>query len=138
MQQCSKCGLFHERYRCSAINAKCFHCGKFGHFSRVCFQKLIATKTGCNFHTETPNKKEKSEKKRERDHSRMRKFLEKRNLLRELPFSDIRNTAFLNCLHASTGLREELKCVKRQLKDIKNSTQTRLNRIELAFRASIQ
>ena len=118
---CSKCGLYHGRFKCRASGNACFTCNNVGHYSRVCYQNVQHNRIRRDNvpDNSVPLKRTKSTKKKERDNNRMRKFLEKRNLLRELPFSNIRNTAFLNCLHVSAGLKEELKCVKLQLKDIK-------------------
>ena len=33
---CNNCGLVHSEGQCSAINRKCFDCGRFGHLGRVC------------------------------------------------------------------------------------------------------
>ena len=47
-ERCYKCGdsLHIEGFRCSARNAQCKHCKKFGHFSSLCYRKQEAYKEG--------------------------------------------------------------------------------------------
>ena len=33
---CGRCGLSHDRGSCRATDAQCMHCGKVGHYARVC------------------------------------------------------------------------------------------------------
>jgi hypothetical protein len=33
---CRNCGLYHQRGECKAFGQRCNHCGKIGHFARVC------------------------------------------------------------------------------------------------------
>ena len=52
----------------------------------------------------------------------MRRHLEKKNSLRELPFANVRNTSFFNSLDTTSSLKQELNSVKQKLsvKDMKH------------------
>ena len=96
---CDKCGFGHLNGTCPAYNKVCYHCNKFGHFAKQCISK---TKT-------------KSSKRRLRDQERIQKFHNKAMLLKELPFRNIRNAAFLHCMNFNDALKTELSETKAKL-----------------------
>ena len=98
-QSCDKCGFGHFDKPCPAYNKVCYQCNKFGHFAKQCTSK---TKT-------------KTSKRRLRDQERIQKFHNKAMLLKELPFRNIRNAAFLHCMNFNDALKTELSETKAKL-----------------------
>ena len=96
---CDKCGFGHLNGTCPAYNKVCYQCNKFGHFAKQCTSK---TKT-------------KSSKKRSRDQERIQKFHNRVMLLKELPFRNIRNAAFLYCMNFNDALKTEISATKAKL-----------------------
>ena len=99
-QSCNKCGFGHFDKPCPASNKVCYQCNKFGHFAKQCTSK---TKT-------------KSPKRLSRDQERIQKFYNKVMLIKELPFVNVRNAAFLNCMNFNAALKTELSETKAKLK----------------------
>ena len=50
---CKNCGLVHDRNKCSAIDRKCFDCGKIGHLGRVCRACSLSERRDCPRSRET-------------------------------------------------------------------------------------
>ena len=98
-QSCDKCGFGHFDKPCPAYNKVCYQCNTFGHFAKQCTSK---TKT-------------KSSKRRSRDQERFQKFYNKVMLIKELPFVNIRNAAFLHCMNFNAALKTELSKTKPKL-----------------------
>ena len=96
---CDKCGFGHLNGTCPAYNKVCYQCNKFGHFAKQCTSK---TKT-------------KTSKRRLRDQERIQKFHNRVILLKELPFRNIRNAAFLHCMNFNDALKTELSETKAKL-----------------------
>ena len=96
---CDKCGFGHLNGTCPAYNKVCYQCNKFGHFAKQCTSK---TKT-------------KTSQRRLRDQERIQKFHNRVILLKELPFRNIRNAAFLHCMNFNDALKTELSETKAKL-----------------------
>ena len=96
---CDKCGFGHLNGTCPAYNKVCYQCNKFGHFAKQCVSKA----------------KSKSSKRRLRDKERIRNFHNKNMSLKELPFMNVRNAAFQNCMNFNDALKTELLVTKEQL-----------------------
>ena len=96
---CDKCGFGHLNGTCPAYNNACYQCNKFGHFAKQC----------------TSETKTKSSKRRSRDQERIQKFYNKVMLIKELPFVNLRNAAFLNCMNFNAALKTELSETKAKL-----------------------
>ena len=107
-QPCDKCGFGHFDKSCPAYNKVCYQCNKFGHFAKQCTSK---TKT-------------KSSKRRSRDQERIKNFHNKIISLKELPFANLRSTAFLNCMNFNASLRTELSQTKVKLQKNKELCDT--------------
>ncbi|CAC5372829.1 unnamed protein product [Mytilus coruscus] len=111
---CGRCGKFHKHYICNSINQRCFSCKKFGHYSSKCFSK------------EAKNRQSKpiivkSKKQKERDIARIHSYIERKNIIRALPFSGMRNSAFVQYLDIANVLKTELKSVKQKISKEKNT-----------------
>ncbi|VDI08797.1 Hypothetical predicted protein [Mytilus galloprovincialis] len=57
----------------------------------------------------------KSKKQKERDSTRIHSYIERKNIIRALPFSGMRNSAFVQHLDIANVLRTELKSVKQNI-----------------------
>ena len=106
---CRRCGVSHL-YECNSFSKKCFKCGRYGHYARMCF-----TQKNNSITVDKP--KHKSRACRKRDQERITKYLERKSFLHEMPFSNLRNTAFLNSLDVTNSIRSELQSVKLKLKE---------------------
>ena len=113
-----RCGLVHFGRTCYALNSKCYKCGNFGHYARVC--RTIRETS----HTETT--KVKSKGKQDRDSRRLSTYLERKQFLRELSFSAVRPGIFRDCVADNSKIKEELSLVKRKLSE----TQVKCNDFE--------
>lgn len=109
---CGKCGLVYHRFHmCPAQAQKCFSCEKFGHFARQCYsQKQPNVSTGSS------SVRIKSRRQQQRDKQRMTSYYERKNTLRELPFSNVRNSVLIKFFDNSTAVKVELKTVYKNLK----------------------
>ncbi|CAG2184549.1 unnamed protein product [Mytilus edulis] len=63
----------------------------------------------------------KSRKQKERDTARIHSFIQRKNIIRALPFSGMRNSAFVHYLDISNVLKTELKSVKQKIFKEKNT-----------------
>ena len=107
---CGRCGLAHPKFCCRANNQRCLRCDKIGHFARMCKSKLTNTQK-----PEKPSKvHQKSDKKRTRDQQRLERYIQTKHLLRELPFSNIRDNNFRNTFNTNCILKQELTNTKRK------------------------
>ncbi|CAC5367514.1 unnamed protein product [Mytilus coruscus] len=111
---CGRCGKFHKHYICNSINQRCFSCGKFGHYSSKCFSKVTKDRKSTPVHV-------KSRKQKERDIARIHRYIERKNIIRALPFSGMRNSAFVQYLDIANVLKTELKSVKQKIFKEKNT-----------------
>ena len=91
----------------------CDKCG-YGHFNKPCTSKL----------------KTKSAKKAVRDKERIQTFHNKAMLLKEMPFANLRNAAFKNCMHLNEALKTELSKTKAKVKNISESNFSTVTRLE--------
>ena len=104
---CGLCGLQHDWNKCFAINKVCFKCQKFGHYGRMCRNVSEVTQISSVY-------KGKSKKKHTRDAKRLDEYLNRKKLLRELPFTSIRPGVFRETV-VNTVLQQELSEVKEKL-----------------------
>ena len=112
---CGRCGIAHPTTICRATNQKCLRCIKLGHFARMCRSKLNSqTKEN---DTNAKQITVKPLKKRERDVNRLQKYVQTKNLMRELPFSNIRDSNFRKTLNLDSVLRQELSIIKQKCKE---------------------
>ncbi|CAC5397912.1 unnamed protein product [Mytilus coruscus] len=110
---CVRCGLQNHRFgTCSAIDKQCFKCNKLGHYSRQCWSTSCQTSNCLQLF-------QKTNRKKQCDNKRLNEYFERKNAMRELPFSFIRSTSFQNCLDVSVILCYELKSVKSHLQECK-------------------
>ncbi|CAC5375866.1 unnamed protein product [Mytilus coruscus] len=126
---CGKCGLAHHRFEiCQAYNKRCFSCDKFGHFARQCytvrsslFGKIRSTKS-TNSKVLSVQKKSKKSKKntRQRDNQRLIQYYTTKNSLRELPFSNVRNSFIIIFFDQTAPLKVELTQANIQLQKNKS------------------
>ena len=114
---CGRCGLVHFGRTCYASNSKCYKCDNFGHYSRVCHTRRKTS------NTET---KIKSKGRQDRNSRRIASYLERKQLLRELPFSAVRPGVFRDCVADTSVIKEELSLAKRKLSE----TQVKCNDFE--------
>lgn len=75
-------------------------------------------------------KMQQSEKKKKRDKERLHKYLESKRLMRELPFSNVRVTAFLNTMNITECVKSELNCIKKKLKEQQTSSEKQINELK--------
>ena len=106
---CGRCGLVHIGRTCYAFNSKCYKCDNFGHYSRVCQTRRKTSNTEIKI---------KSKGRQDRNSRRIASYLERKQLLRELPFSAVRPGVFRDCVADSTVIKEELSLAKRKLSEI--------------------
>ncbi|CAC5417230.1 unnamed protein product [Mytilus coruscus] len=111
---CGRCGKFHKHYICNSINQRCFSCKKFGHYSSKCFSKVA-------MNIQSKPVSVKSRKQKERDTARMNSYIERKNIIRALPFSGMRNSAFVQYLDIANVLKTELKSVKQKISKERNT-----------------
>ncbi|VDI24755.1 Hypothetical predicted protein [Mytilus galloprovincialis] len=109
---CGRCGKFHKHYICNSVNQRCYSCRKFGHYSTKCFSKAAKDRQS------TPVQV-KSRKQKERDIARISSYIERKNIIRALPFSGMRNSAFIQHLDIASVLKTELNGVKSKLSEEK-------------------
>lgn len=83
------------------FNDNCFGCRMPGHFARTC----------------TVRKAQKSKSNQVRGKSRIQEFSQQKQLLKELPFYNVRNSALRNLIDYSAVLKHELAQTKQSLKD---------------------
>ena len=126
LPECSKCGYQHSFGQCFAFNRKCFICGKLGHLARLCFQKVRQNNVN-------PVLQEKSQKQKDRNIKRLREYYESKNLMRELPFCNIRNTAFINLLDVSSVVKSELRCLKQKMEKYQETNDKQTNHLKMQF-----
>ncbi|KAK3097751.1 hypothetical protein FSP39_012809 [Pinctada imbricata] len=108
---CGRCGLTHFTKNCFARDRKCFKCHKIGHYGRVCYsQKQTQSKS-----SDENSEKAKSKGKKDRDSRRISEYFMRKNIMRELPFSSLRPTAFQETVTNCSALKIELKIVKQKL-----------------------
>ena len=88
---CMRCGQFHLRGQCRAVNAQCFNCSRVGHFKVVCWFKGNVVK---------------SVKSKQRDAERMQTFIF-RKTLEVLPFWDVPNDELSSFFPKNTGMVEQ-------------------------------
>ena len=112
---CGRCGNNHFPWKCFASNKQCFSCRKYGHYARTCFTKHRTQQLQKPNGTVT---KVKSNSQKKRDFTRMRKFMDNKQILREMPFSNVRNTTLkvLFLMDKNDSLKGELKSIKCHLK----------------------
>ncbi|CAC5396247.1 unnamed protein product [Mytilus coruscus] len=91
----------------------CYQCGRKGNYARVCFTRFQAARPIGS--KQVTCLKRKSNRKQVRDHERMDKFKQKRKVLQEMPFSNIRNLAFINSVDTTHCLKTEIQKMKRKL-----------------------
>lgn len=121
---CGRCGKIHITGQCIACNQKCFKCKRLGHFARVCYSKIPVSAI------EPMKQKVKSKKQKNRDIQRITKYVTTRKLMEELPFSKIRNNAFINSLDLSAHIKTELKSVKEKLTSVQKSKSQELCKLK--------
>lgn len=71
-------------------------------------------------------KQELSRKKKERNNKRLRDYYETKNVLRELPFSNLRHNAFINALDVTSAVRTELAVQKTKCRKFQRECEIRL------------
>lgn len=102
---CTHCGIFSNghRHNCKAIHSKCYKCGHFGHYARLCRTKFVKSHV-C-----------KSEKRKQRDLHRLLKFNEKKSVMALFPFSDLDGPEFNETMRTMDNtLRTELSVIKKR------------------------
>lgn len=125
---CGKCGLYHRQGTCYAFKKMCYQCGRKGHYARMCFTQFQAARpTGSK---QVTYHKRKSNRKQERDHERMDKFKQKRKVLQEMPFSSIRNGAFINSIDTTQCLKTELQKMKEKLNQEKTKSDKEIKELK--------
>ncbi|CAC5388877.1 unnamed protein product [Mytilus coruscus] len=120
---CERCGKFHKHYICNSINQKGFSCGKFGHYSSKCFSKEAKNRQSKSIIV-------KSRKQKERDAARIHSYIERKNIIRALPFSGMRNLAFVQYLDIANVLKTELISVKQTILQERNKNSEQQKYIE--------
>ncbi|CAC5423655.1 unnamed protein product [Mytilus coruscus] len=85
---------------------------KFGHYSSKCFSKEAKDRQSKLVNV-------KSRKQKKRDTARMNSYIERKNIIRALPFSGMRNSAFVQYLYIANVLKTELNGVKLKLSEQK-------------------
>ena len=68
----------------------CFRCNKVGHYSHMCHSNVDITKEF--------RKPSKSAKQKLRDNAGLATYFVRKQSLRELPFANLRNETFKNCV----------------------------------------
>ena len=116
---CSRCGLTHPWNHCTARTKVCFRCHKVGHYSRVCHSNVEITKE--------IRKPSKSKKQKLRDNARFATYFDRKQSLRELPFTNMRNETFKNCVENNFNLKSEVVSMRTKLSEI-NSDLHRANK----------
>lgn len=104
---CGQCGKFHQGV-CFSNMQNCYKCGHRGHYARMCF-------TWTRQENQLSNQKSKSIKKKERDMVRLKLYLAKKQEMREMPFSNLRNSTMMLNLNASHSIKTELQAIKQKL-----------------------
>ncbi|XP_063420689.1 KIN17-like protein [Mytilus trossulus] len=82
----------------------------------MCFARIPSLKAK-EQQTTIKKTKVKSKRRTERDRSRWIQHMERKQPMFELPFSNIRNAAFVNVLETNHSVKVELKRVKEKLKE---------------------
>ena len=88
---CMRCGQFHLRGQCRAVNTQCFNCSRVGHFKVVCWFKGNVVK---------------SVKSKLRDAERMQTFIF-RKTSEVLPFWDVPNDELSSFFPKNAGMVEQ-------------------------------
>lgn len=129
--RCKRCGLTHQLGHCHAWNVKCSRCRWNGHYARMCTMKAIP--------------KEKSNRTKQRDYSRMTTFI-RRKALESFPFHGLDNDELSTCFdkyqcmkdgfrycmqvneEAATEFEQRLYELEVQHKELQNSLQNEQRR----------
>ena len=90
---CMRCGQFHLRGQCRAVNEQCFNCSRSGHFKAVCEFKGNVLK---------------SARSKQRDAERMKTFIAKKTA-EMLPFWNISGDELSSFFPKNTGISEHFQ-----------------------------
>ena len=90
----------------------------------MCFQKERQFNVNPAF-------QEKSQKQNDRSIKRLQKYYEYKNLMRELSFSNIRNTAFINLLDVSSVVKSELQGLKQKMEKYQETNNKQTDNLKM-------
>ncbi|XP_061169071.1 uncharacterized protein LOC133178355 [Saccostrea echinata] len=97
---CSRCNRRHYSV-CNALEKRCHRCGEEGHFSRVCGERSCRAV--------------KSDAKRKRDTERLQDYNSRKRLFRVLPFANISDSKFKECVNLKSVFSSEVQSVVKDL-----------------------
>lgn len=138
---CCKCGLVHFRSQiCPAYKKQCFSCQRFGHYARKCFGKIrsFINKQIQSKEVAVIQNRVKSKKKQQRDMQRLDSFYDRKNLCRQLPFNNVRNSVISKFFNNAAGIKYELKCANKQISQFKSKVQTLQKELKNAKEENLQ
>ncbi|KAK3105924.1 hypothetical protein FSP39_008673 [Pinctada imbricata] len=130
---CGRCGLSHAIGNCYAMQRQCFKCHKPGHYGRMCRKNLLSKNS-----SQEEDSKKKSKGKKVRDSKRISYYLDKKAMLRELPFSALRAGQFRESVLNRRDFTDHLKSKDQKFLKVNLEQSARINLLEERLKSATE